>query len=400
MVSYKCNVIDIFGKKHNILHAAESPKDVIDFLKLHKFTVVEIKHKQTIDLEKFTSKKIKSKDLAVFCKQTYAMLKAGVTIVNILDILKQQTENRRLKVYIGSMHEYLLKGHTFSEALRQNKGAFPGILISMVEAGELSGNIDVIMDRLSKHYEKEYKIENKISSAMTYPIILSIVCTLVVIFLLTSIMPTFIEMYLSSGVSLPKLTMMIINFSNSFKQFWFLIVLAITVFILMISFVVKIPRVKEKRDYIKLRIPLVRNLIIKIAASRFSRTLSTLLGSGASLLNALETVSGVTGNQYVCNKILEIKEDVRKGLPLSLLLEAQGIFPSMVYYMIKTGEDSCSLEEVLDKTADFYDEEIDTAIQRLTTLLEPIMIVVMAIVIGFIVISMVLPMFEMVKTVQ
>ncbi|HCS11972.1 MAG TPA: type II secretion system protein F, partial [Clostridiales bacterium] len=160
------------------------------------------------------------------------------------------------------------------------------------------------------------------------------------------------------------------------------------------------PRVKEKRDYIKLRIPLVRNLIIKIAASRFSRTLSTLLGSGASLLNALETVSGVTGNQYVCNKILEIKEDVRKGLPLSLLLEAQGIFPSMVYYMIKTGEDSCSLEEVLDKTADFYDEEIDTAIQRLTTLLEPIMIVVMAIVIGFIVISMVLPMFEMVKTVQ
>ena len=400
MVSYKCNVIDIFGKKHNILHAAESPKDVIDFLKLHKFTVVEIKHKQTIDLEKFTSKKIKSKDLAVFCKQTYAMLKAGVTIVNILDILKQQTENRRLKVYIGSMHEYLLKGHTFSEALRQHKGAFPDILISMVEAGELSGNIDVIMDRLSKHYEKEYKIENRISSAMTYPIILSIVCTLVVIFLLTSIMPTFIEMYLSSGVSLPKLTMMIINFSNSFKQFWFLIVLAITVFILMISFVVKIPRVKEKRDYIKLRIPLVRNLIIKIAASRFSRTLSTLLGSGASLLNALETVSGVTGNQYVCNKILEIKEDVRKGLPLSLLLEAQGIFPSMVYYMIKTGEDSCSLEEVLDKTADFYDEEIDTAIQRLTTLLEPIMIVVMAIVIGFIVISMVLPMFEMVKTVQ
>jgi type IV pilus assembly protein PilC len=400
MVSYKCNVIDIFGKKHNISHAADSPKDVIDFLKLHKFTVVEIKHKQTVDLGKFTSKKIKSKDLAVFCKQTHAMLKAGVTIVNILEILKQQTENRRLKGYIGSMHEYLLKGHTFSEALRQHKGAFPDILISMVEAGELSGNIDVIMDRLSKHYEKEYKIENKISSAMTYPITLSIVCTLVVIFLLTSIMPTFIEMYLSSGVSLPKLTMMIINFSNSFKQFWFLIVLAITVFILMISFVVKIPRVKEKRDYIKLRIPLVRNLIIKIAASRFSRTLSTLLGSGASLLNALETVSGVTGNQYVCNKILEIKEDVRKGLPLSLLLEAQGIFPPMVYYMIKTGEDSGSLEEVLDKTADFYDEEIDTAIQRLTTLLEPIMIVVMAIVIGFIVISMVLPMFEMVKTVQ
>ena len=400
MVSYKCNVIDISGKKHNISHAADSPKDVIEFLKLQKFTVVEIKHKQTINLEKYTSKKIKSKDLAVFCKQTYAMLKAGVTIVNILEILKQQTENRKLKEYIGLMHEYLLKGHTFSEALQQHKGAFPRILISMVEAGELSGNIDVIMDRLSKHYEKEYKIDNKIKSAMTYPIILSIVCIAVVIFLLTSIMPTFVDMYVNSGVELPKLTVIIINVSNFLKQSWFYIILCIFVLVFIISHILRIPEIKVKKDYYKLRIPLVRNLIIKIAASRFSRTLSTLLGSGASLLNALETVSGVTGNLYVGHRILEIKKDVRRGLPLSALLQQQRIFPPMVFYMIKIGEDSGSIEEVLDKTADFYDEEIETAIQRLTTLIEPVMIVIMAIVIGFIVISMVLPMFEMVKTIQ
>ena len=400
MVSYKCNVIDIYGKKHNISHAADSPKDVIDFLKLHKFTVVEIKHKQTVDLGKFTSKKIKSKDLAVFCKQTYAMLKAGVTIVNILEILKQQTENRKLRKYIGLMHEYLLKGHTFSEALQQHKGVFTGIFISMVEAGELSGNIDVIMDRLSKHYEKEYKIENKIKSAMTYPIILSIVCIAVVIFLLTSIMPTFVDMYVNSGVELPKLTMIIINISNFLKQFWHLIILIIAVLIFIISYIGKTPQIKSKIDYFKLKIPLVKNLIIKVAASRFSRTLSTLLGSGTRLIDALETVSGITGNMYVCEKIAKIKEDVRRGLPLSALLQQQRIFPPMVYYMIKIGEDSGSIEEVLDKTADFYDEEIDTAIQRLTTLLEPLMIVVMAIIIGFIVISMVLPMFEMVKTVQ
>ena len=400
MVSYKCNVIDISGKKRNISRAGDSKEDIIDFLKQQKFTVIEIKHKQTVDLNRFTSKKIKSKDLAVFCKQMHAMLKAGVNIVNILDILKQQNENRKLRSYISLMHEDLQKGYTFSEALRHQKVTFPEIFISMIEAGELSGNIDVIMDRLSKHYEKEYKIENKIKSAMTYPIILSIVCTLVVIFLLTSIMPTFIEMYVSSGVSLPKLTMIIINFSNLLKQSWFLFVLGIAVFIFAISFAGKIPQVKEKRDYIKTRIPLVKYLVIKVAASRFSRTLSTLLGSGAALLNALETVSGVTGNLYISNKILEIREDVRRGLPLSLLLQNQGTFPPMVYYMIKIGEDSGSMEEVLDKTADFYDEEIETAIQRLTTLLEPLMIVVMAIVIGFIVISMVLPMFEMVKTVQ
>ena len=298
------------------------------------------------------------------------------------------------------MHEDLQKGNSFSGVLQQQKGAFPEIFISMVEAGELSGNIDVIMDRLSKHYEKEYKIENKIKSAMTYPIILSIVCIAVVIFLLTSIMPTFVEMYASSGVSLPKLTMIIISIGNFIKQFWSFLVLGIFVFVFAFSFIGKMPRVKVKRDYFKLKIPLVKNLVIKVVASRFSRTLSTLLGSGALLLNALETVSGVTGNSYVGNMIEEIKEDVRRGLPLSLLLQQQGTFPPMVYYMLKIGEDSGSIEEVLDKTADFYDEEIDTAIQRLTTLLEPLMIVVMAIIIGFIVISMVLPMFDMVKTVQ
>ena len=400
MLSYKCNVIDISGKRHRISHVADSYKDVIDYLKINKFTVVEIKDRENINLGRFALKKIKSKDLAIFCKQVHAMLKAGVTIVNILDILKQQTENKRLRRRIRLMHEDLLKGNTFSAVLLKQEGVFPKIFISMVEAGELSSNIDVIMDRLSKHYEKEYKIENKIKSAMTYPVILSIVCIVVVIFLLTSIMPTFVDMYVSSKVELPKLTMMIINFSNILKQFWLLIFLGIAIFVFATSYICKIPTVRIKRDYIKLKIPLVRNLIIKVAASRFSRTLSTLLGSGASLLNALETVSGVTGNLYVGEKIARIKEDVRRGLPLSVLLQQQRIFPPMVYYMIKIGEDSGSIEEVLDKTADFYDEEIETAIQRLTTLLEPIMIIVMAIVIGFIVIAMVLPMFEMVKTVQ
>ena len=207
-------------------------------------------------------------------------------------------------------------------------------------------------------------------------------------------------MYVSSGVSLPKLTMIIINFSNFLKRYWYLIILGIFVFIFIISNILRIPEVRLKRDYIKLRIPLVKNLLIKVAASRFSRTLSTLSGSGTSLLSALDTVSGVTGNLYVAGKILEIKEDVRRGLPLSSLLQNQGIFPPIVYYMIKIGEDSGSLEEVLDKAADFQDEEVETAIHRLTTLLEPLMIVVMAFVIGFIVLSMVLPMFEMVKTVR
>ncbi|MGI5834786.1 MAG: type II secretion system F family protein [Bacteroidales bacterium] len=400
MLTYKCSVIDLSGKKYYISHTADSKNDVINYLKLNKFTVIEIKDRVNIDLKRLAFKKVKSKDLALFCKQVYAMFKAGVTLVNILDILKQQTECKKFKGIIRLMHEDLQKGYTFSESLRRQKGAFPEIFISMVEAGEISGKIDIIMDRLSKHYEKEYKIENKIKSAMTYPLILSIVCTAVVVFLLTSIMPTFVELYHSSGVSLPKLTLMIINIGNFIKQFWMLIVLFILFFVLAVSFIGRASKIKEKLDYFKLNIPLIKNLIIKVAASRFSRTLSTLLESGVTLLDALGTVSGVSGNLYVGNKISEIKEDVRRGLPLSLLLQQQGIFPPMICYMIKIGEDSGSMEEVLDKTADFYDEEIEIVIQRLTTMLEPIMIVVMAIIIGFIVISMVLPIFDMVKTVQ
>ncbi len=400
MVSYKCNVIDTFGKKLSISHTGNSRKEVIDFLKLQKYTVVEVKHRNTPCPEGIIPRRVKSKDLALFCKQVHAMLKSGVTFANILEILKYQTENKRLRKHIRAMHEELQKGHTFSETLKQRKGAFPDIFVSMAEAGELSGNMDAIMDRLSKHFEKEYKIENKIKSAMLYPIILSVVCIFVVFFLITSIMPTFIEMYVTSGVSLPLLTKVLINFSSFLKQYWFLLVLGITGFVFIISYIFKIPDIRIKKDYIKLKIPLLKMLITKVAASRFSRTLAILTGSGVSLLSALDTVSGVTENFYVSQKILEMKEDVRRGLPLSALLQNQGIFPPIVCHMVKIGEDSGSLEEMLDKAADFQDEEIDTAVSRLTTLIEPVMIVIMAIVIGFIVLSMVLPMFEMVKTVQ
>ena len=401
MAAYKCSVVDPSGKRHKIKYSAESKTEVIEYLKQNSYTIINIdKSEGSIDMSSISVKRIKSKDLAVFCKQLHAMLRAGVTIVSSLDILRQQTENKRLAKIIGRMYEDLQKGNTLSEALYYHKDAFPPIFISMVEAGELSGNIDLIIDRVLTAFEKEYKIENKIKSAMTYPAILAIVCVVVVVFLLTTIMPTFVEMYSSSGVELPPLTTMLINFSNALKQYWYIFVLVLLLIIVGISALMKNSKVKYKEDYYKLKIPVVKNLALKVATSRFTRTLSTLMGSGVPLLQALDTVSGVTGNTYIGSKIIEAKEDVRKGMALSQPLKQQGVFPPMVHSMIKIGEDSGSIEEILDKTADFYDEEVDTAVQRLTTMLEPIMIVFMAIIIGFIVIAMVTPMFDMVKTVQ
>jgi type IV pilus assembly protein PilC len=270
----------------------------------------------------------------------------------------------------------------------------------MIEVGELSGNIDVIMDRLANHFEKEYKLENKIKLAMTYPAILAIVATVVVIFLLTSIMPTFVDIYASYGVELPGITQVIIFLSEVIKSYWHIILLVIAGMVFLVRVLLKNSKVKYQSDYAKLQIPVVKNFVLKIATSRFTRTLSTLVGSGVPLLQSLETVSGVTGNTYIASKILEVREDIRKGSTLSIPLKKQNIFPPMVHNMIKIGEDSGSIEEILDKTADFYDEEVYTAVARLTSLLEPIMIVFMAIIIGFIVIAMAMPMFDMVRIVQ
>lgn len=403
MSSYKCVVLDASGKKQKISRDAESKVELMDYLKLNRYVVIDIKAEDNsngLSSSLGNIKKIKSKDLAVFCKQLYAMLRAGVTIVTSLEILKQQTENKRLSQIIGQMYEDLQKGNTLSEALSHHKGVFPEIFISMVEAGELSGNIDVIMDRLSTHFEKEYKIENKVKSAMTYPAILAIVASSVVVFLLTSVMPTFVDMYSSSGVPLPAITTTLINISNALKNYWYIFILLIFVLVFVLSIVMKSPKVQYETDSFKLKIPVYKSLELKVATSRFTRTLSTLMGSGVPLLQALDTVSGVTGNTFIGSKILEAKEDVRRGLSLSQPLKKQNVFPPMVHNMIKIGEDSGSIEEILDKTADFYDEEVETAISRVTAMLEPLMIVFMAIIIGFIVLAMVIPMFDMVKTVQ
>ncbi|WMJ76675.1 MULTISPECIES: type II secretion system F family protein [unclassified Sedimentibacter] len=401
MAVYKCSVVDQSGKRQRINKDASTKAEMIDYLKQNNYVIIDIKQSAgSVDLSSISGKRIKSKDLAVFCKQLYAMLKAGVTIVNSLDILKQQTENKRLSKIISQMYDDLQKGNTFSEALSHHKDTFPAIFISMVEAGELSGNIDIIMNRLANHFEKEYKIENKVKGAMTYPIILAVVCVAVVIFLLTTIMPTFVEMYSSSGVELPKITQIMIAISEALKSYWYIIVMVAVGLAFAVSAMNKNSNIKLKEDYYKLQIPVVKNLVLKVATSRFTRTLSTLMGSGVPLLQALETVAGVTGNTYIGSKIMEAREDVRRGLALSQPLRQQGVFPPMVHSMIKIGEDSGSIEEILDKTADFYDEEVDTAVTRLTTMLEPVMIVFMAVIIGFIVISMVTPMFDMVKTVQ
>src|SRR6056297_1294522 len=403
MPNFNYTALDTSGKKISGNYNASTISDVIEMLKQKKYIPVNINEKKSksVDigfLEIFS--KVKIKDLAVFCRQFQVMLNAGVTIVSTLDILQAQTEKKKFKTIIQDLFEKVQKGSTFSESLQSHEEIFPEIMISMVEAGEVSGNLDVIMERLSKHFEKEFKINNKVKSAMVYPIILIIVTLSVVTFLLIFVLPTFISMFQGSGVELPLLTRAVLAMSDFMQNRWYILFGIIILIVLIYNRLSKERDIRIKIDKFKLKIPLVKNVQIKVASARFTRTLSTLMGSGVELMKSIEIVSRVTGNAHISSILTQVKEDLRKGGTLSEPLRRYGIFPPMIPAMVNIGEESGAIEEVLDKTADFYDEEVDFAINRMTTMLEPLMIVIMAVIVGFVVIAMMLPMFDMVNTVQ
>jgi len=403
MPSYNYTALDIRGKKITGDYNASSKSDVIGMLREKKYVPVTINEKKskskdiaTIDI----FSRVTIKDLALFCRQFQVMLNAGVPIVNSLDILRAQTEKKKFKLIIEDLYEMVQKGSTFSEALLSHKEIFPEIMISMIEAGEVSGNLDVIMERLSVHFEKEFKINNKVKGAMVYPIILVIAVIAVVSFLLVFVMPTFIGMFEGSGVPLPTITQVLLNISDFLRTKWFVLFGAVIILVIIYKRLMQEKSLRIKKDKFKLKLPVIKNVQIKVASARFTRTLSTLLGSGVELMKSIEIVSRVTGNAYIATTLTEVKEDLRKGGNLSEPLRRRGIFPVMIPAMVNIGEESGAIDEVLDKTANFYDEEVEVAIDKLTTMLEPLMIVIMAVVVGFVVIAMILPMFDMLKTVQ
>lgn len=399
---YKYRAVSDTGQITEGIFEGQSTEDVIYMLKGKKFHPISIEKAEVSDPKRAISlnSKVGKKDIAVFCRQFYTMLNAGISIVSCLDILEKQTENKILKNAIKESYEDVQKGMTLSEAMKKHEKSFPMLLINMVEAGEVSGTLDVIMDRMATHYEKENKIDNKVKSAFVYPVILIIVSVAVVVFLLVNVMPTFIGMFESSGVALPGPTRVLLNMSDRLENYWYIDISIIFLIVIGIKFYSHTNSGRLLFDTIKLKFPGIKRTNIKIITSRFTRTLSTLLSSGIPLIQALEVVSRVVGNVVVVNGLEEAIKDIRKGVPLSSTIRDIDVFPPMVYSMIKVGEESGSLDEILQKTADFYDDEVEVSLQKMTTALEPILIVIMALIIGFIVIAMAMPMFDMVNTVQ
>lgn len=402
MPLYEFNAVKITGETVSGRFNASDRTEILQMIREKQYYPVSVKEITTgKELGSFSfGKKVRVKDLAIFCRQFHTMLLAGITIVQCLDILREQTEHKYFRETIGQVYEEVQKGSTFAEALRNHPDAFPEILISMVEAGEVSGRLDSIMEKMADNFEKENKIVRKVKGALIYPIVLSIVAVGVVIFLLTVVMPTFIGMFQSSGVELPAPTRILLAISSFLRSFWYILLLVIIAAVYLIRRYIKTDEGRYAFDRLKLQLPVVGMTMRKLATSRFTRTTSTLMASGIPLLQAMSIVSKVVGNRVVADGLMNVREELRKGIDLAGPIKRMGVFPPMVDSMIRIGEESGSLDGILQKTADFYDEEVEAALQRMVAMMEPLLIVFMGGMIGFIVIAMAMPMFDMAKTVK
>lgn len=401
MAGYKYKAISAEGKTLEGLYEAKSKDDVLVMLRQNQYypiSIIEKKSSKEIDLSTFFGK-VKLRDIAIFCRQFHTMLQAGVSLISCLDILRLQTENKRFKATIGKVYEKVQQGLTLSESMNRHKDVFPELLINMVVAGEASGNLDVILNRMAVHYEKETKIINKVRSAMVYPIVLAIVAFVVVIFLLIFVLPTFTGLFESSGVALPLPTRILLSISGFLINYWYIALGMCIAFIFLIIILSRLPKVLYFLDGLKFKIPIVKGINQKVVTSRLSRTLSTLLSSGLPLLQVLDIVAQIVNNKVVEKGLSNAKEDVKRGILLSVPIKRMNLFPPMFISMLTIGEESGSIDEILDKTANYYDDEAETALEAMTKLVEPLMLVVMAVVVGSIIASIILPMFDMMNTI-
>lgn len=340
-------------------------------------------------------KKVKDKDLAVFCKQFSAVLNAGVTIISALEMMSEQLENKTLKRALQEAQSYVQKGGTLADAFKLNPKVFPPIMINMTAAGEMSGNLEICFDRLTTHFETANALHSKVKGAVTYPIVILIVVVAVVAVLLVGVIPQFSQMFDDLGSELPAATQMLVNLSNFLQHKWYILVIIVAAIVIGLKAFGKTEPGSLMYAKIGIKFPLFGNLTIKSAAATFSRTMATLMASGISLIDAVEQVAKMINNRIIREALLDAKTLIAKGVPLSKPLRDCGIFPPMLPQMTKIGEETGNIEDMMDKVADYYEMEVNDATDALTAAMEPLIIVIMGVVVGGIVMAIYSPMLSM-----
>jgi type IV pilus assembly protein PilC len=362
-----------------------------------KITPVKIKEKPKDLFENisFLQPSVKEADIILFARQFSTMIDAGLPIIQCIDILYSQQENKTFKVMLKKIKETVESGSTLAEALKKYPNHFDDLFVNMIAAGEAGGILDVILQRLAAYMEKTAKLKGKVKGAMVYPIVTLIIAAVVLIVILVFVIPVFQEMFADFGGELPVPTQIVVNASEFVKSKVIYLIVAIGLFIFAYRRFYKTERGRIVMDDLFLRFPVFGVLLRKVAVAKFTRTMGTMLSSGVAILEALDIVAKTAGNKTIEKAIYDVRSGISEGRTIAEPLSESGVFPSMVCQMIAVGESTGALDAMLGKIADFYDEEVDQAVENLTALIEPFMLVFLGVTIGGLVIAMYLPIFKM-----
>ena len=401
MTVYVCKYLNTRQGVVTLEVDAPNRTDAVNRIRLKgKPISVEEKVMGSKEIVLFQSKKIKLKDISLFCKQMSVMLESGIPLNNAVDILEQQATSKNLKSSLKIVSKSLKEGSQLSKAMLDQEGMFPDLLIRMVQAGEKTGKLDEVLEKMSEHYTKELKTSRQIQGAMIYPAVLAFLAVAAVLALLYVVIPSFSGIFEQSGMDMPLPTRIVLAASNFVRSYWYILfgVTGILVFVFLRYRSTEAGR--YQLDRLKLWLPVIKGPMQKIVTARFASTLAILTSAGIPLVEAIESAAATTNNAVVIEKMKIANEGLQKGERLTGMITSTGLFPPMMLSMVKIGEESGSLESMLVKTSDYYEEELETAIKQLLSLLEPAMIIVMGVIIGGIVASVMLPMFELAHAVD
>ncbi len=399
MPTFVYTAVDNTGKSIKGKIEADNNQHALSKLHDQHYHVLNLSEKKESGLRLLQPKKVKLNAIAVFSRQFATMIDAGISIVRCLDILQNQSKDPVLKPVIIQAMNDVKSGMSLTDAFAKHPNVFSKLYVNMIRAAELGGILDEILNRLSTFLETEMEIRTKIKSAMMYPIIVLVFSMILIAALFTFVLPKFKEIFVSMNIEMPPATRILFDMSSILKTYWFVPVGIIVGAIVTFRILSSKPQGRYQIDKFKLRMPIIGEIVQKMAISRFARTFGTLVSSGVPMMRALEIVGETSGNAVIAKSVETARESVREGQKISQPLEASGVFPTMVTHMIDVGEETGRLSDMLVKVSEFYDKEVDASIKGLTSLIEPLLIVFMGVVVGFIAISVMGPIFKLVSSI-
>lgn len=399
MPGFNYTAIDRNGKRVRSSLDASSIETAKSSLRGAGYTILDIKEQTTLnrDIEIPFLGNPKAKDMAVFCRQFVSILRAGVSVASVLAMLGQQTSNKKLRAAIREMQADVEKGEALASSMRRHPKIFPAILVNMVSAGEASGNLEESFRQMELYFERSKRTKSKVTSAMIYPCVLIVVMIVVLIVMMTKIIPNFLKTFEDMDAELPKITLGVMAVCEWFKSWWWVPLLVLAALIVGGVLFHRTDKGKHFFGWLARKTPVVGNLTVKTACATFCRTMEVLIGSGLTLTDSMDLAASNMGNIYYLEAIRDARALVAEGTPLRESLVRTGIFPPMVSNLVGVGEETGDLQSMMGKVADYYDEEVDEATKKLLNLMEPAIIIVMAVFVVIIVLAIYLPMINMTK---